>query len=371
MSIHVAIKMLALVAIVSTGCSPMAHSTDQARVNAAVPVAPLEARSSSADHRQPAFDIPADPLMKDRNSTIIGVNHVGMTVADVDAAKAFYVGAIGLEPLDTDLISRQSSLPTKIAPASDLVDAVILKGPNSYLRLMEYDTYEAADMPVQGPGFTHICFIAPKDRPIDGKFVKRGAQWQSSGNAMVDMRGVGYMYGYLRDLDGLMIEVEHTPQPNIDTNVWMGHVAMATPDMTQTLEFYEALLGFAPYRRVDDIDGPTFSEVGGVDNMALHGAWFRLSPFYNLEIWQFLNPVTTDMSAQVPMNQIGYSLVMFETTDIEADYARLRATGIVLESEIVPVVEGRAFYLRDLDGNLVGLTQFDEGSALSLRTLNL
>ena len=57
------------------------------------------------------------------------------------------------------------------------------------------------------------------------------------------------------------------------------------------------------------------------------------------------------------------------TTDIEADYKRIQSTGVELATEIVPVLEGRAFYLRDLDGNLIGLTQFDIGSALSLQAL--
>jgi predicted enzyme related to lactoylglutathione lyase len=61
---------------------------------------------------------------------------------------------------------------------------------------------------------------------------------------------------------------------------------------------------------------------------------------------------------------------MFETTDIKADYNRIKEAGVELATRIVPVVEGRAFYLRDPDGNLIGFTQFDKGSALSLQALN-
>ena len=313
--------------------------------------------------------IPVDPLMKGRVSTIIGVNYVGMTVADVDRSKAYYTNAIDLKPLKTDLVKRQTPLPDSIAPASNLRDAAILQGPNSYLRLLEYEAHQEGIMPVQGTGVTHICFIAPKDAPIDGKFVDQGATWQTTSQAMVDMRGVGYMYGYQRDLDGLMMEIEHAPEANFDVDYWMGHVALATPDMTQTLAFYTKVLGFDPYRRVDDLGGPTFSDVAGAENAKLHGGWFRLAPFYNLEIWEFVNPKPQERASPAEMNQIGYSIIMFETTDIEADYNRIQSAGVKVESEIVPVVEGRAFYLRDLDGNLIGLTEFDKDSSLSLLAL--
>jgi catechol 2,3-dioxygenase-like lactoylglutathione lyase family enzyme len=214
--------------------------------------------------------ISADPLMKGRLSTIIGVNYVGMTVSDVDRTKAFYTSAIDLKPLKIDLVKRQVSLPSSIAPASDLRDAAILRGPNSYLRLMEYEAHlpahEDGAMPVQGPGITHICFQAPKARPIAGKFVEQGATWQTTSKAMVDMRGVGFMYGYLRDPDGLMLEIEHAPDPKFDVDYWMGHVAMATPNMTRTIDFYEKVMGYDHYRRVDNLGGPTFSDVAGADN---------------------------------------------------------------------------------------------------------
>ena len=178
------------------------------------------------------------------------------------------------------------------------------------------------------------------------------------------------MYGYLRDPDGLMLEIEHAPDPNFDVDYWMGHVAMATPDMTRTIDFYEKVMGYDHYRRVDNLGGPTFSDVAGADNATLHGGWFRIAPYYNLEFWEFKSPRTHESEAPTQMNQLGYSVIMFETTDIKADYNRIKEAGVELATRIVPVVEGRAFYLRDPDGNLIGFTQFDKGSALSLQALN-
>lgn len=356
-SLITAVLSLSLIA----GCSPKSKTGDTTKT-----VSSKETAETVKPRR-------VDDLMKGRESTIIGLNYVGMTVADVDRSKAFYTNAIDLKTVDIDIAGQQKPLPASIAPRSNLSAAVILQGPNSYLRLMEYEAPMPARsggiMPVQGPGITHICFVAPKERPIDGKFIEQGATWQTTSGAMVDMRGVGYMYGYLRDTDGLMLEVEHSPGASFERGFWMGHVAIATPDMTKALEFYKKVFGFDPYRRVDDISGPTFSDVGGVENMTLHGGWFRLAPFYNLELWQFTHPKTLPKMTPAKMDQIGYSLIMLETTDIEADYERIKSQDIKLLSGIVPVIDGRAFYLRDLDGNLVGFTQFDEGSKLSLKAL--
>ncbi len=321
-----------------------------------------------------AQQVPVDPIYIQQTTTIIGVNHVGMTINDLDSSVEFYQGAMGL---------KRHGSSKKLGPAlrgaglvKDIrVQTVTLKGPNSFLRLMEFEHSVSAHkngvLPAYGPGITHICFQAPKVKPLDGKAAARGATWVSSTNAMVDMRGVGFMYGYMRDPSGLIFEIEHAPEPKIDIDVWMGHVAMATNDLTKTLEFYSEVVGIKPYRRVDNLAGPTFDQVAGVEGGKLHGAWFRIAPYYNLEFWEYVSPRTGKTDGQTPLNRIGYSLVALETSDIEADYERLTAAGIALEAGIVSVDEGRAIFLRDPDGNLLSITEYEAGSNMSLDALNV
>ena len=305
-----------------------------------------------------------DPLMEGRSSTIIGVNHVGLSVEKLGRSVAFYRKSAGLKavggkrPIDKSLYTA-GSLEYKGKPGKMRV----LKGPNSFLRIMEFDDKVPAEsrqlLEVQGPGVTHVCYIAPKAKPVDGKFVSNGATWE----------GVGYMYGYLRDIDGLMFEVEHAPEPNFDDHLWLGHVATATPDLTRTLEFYTKALGFEHFRRADDRSGPTYDNVAGVEGVILHGAWFRLAPFYSLEFWQFVSPQTRERAKLPRLNEIGYNLVALETTDIESDFARMKSSGIPLETDIVDTRDGQAFYFRDPDGNLLALMDFYPGSSLSLNAL--
>lgn len=313
-----------------------------------------------------------DPIHAQQTSTIVGVNHVGLSVVDLEKSAKFFRDTMGLETVQTaskiDPFLRSAGLAGQKDGRS-----TTLVGPNSFLKLMEFENRQAgvdgAVMPVQGPGITHICFQAPKSKPLDGKAVQNGATWVSSSNAMVDLRGVGFMYGYLRDPSGLMFEVEHAPEPKFDVDVWMGHVAIATHDLTGTLAFYEKVLGIKPYRRVDNISGPTFDLVGGVENAKIHGAWFRVAPFYNLEFWEYVSPRTEASDGPTPLNKVGYNVVALETTDIEADFARLNAAGVPLETDIVKVDGGRSIFLRDLDGNLLSLTEFEAGSSLSLTSL--
>lgn len=318
------------------------------------------------------ISLPPDPLMKGRNSHIIGVNHVGLTVSDLDEQAKYFEKAAQMMPIEM----TNTDLPS-IAGAKNLTGGrmQVLRGVNSFLRLMTFDdiapAYEDGELPVQGPGITHICFIAPKSRPIDAGFIRHGGKWVSSGGAMVDMRGTGYMYGYLRSVDGTMIEIEHANEPKIDVDVWMSHAAIVTHDLTRLLAYYETVLGYPHYRRVNDISGPTFDEVGGLSGANIDGAWFRIAPYYGLEFWQYNQPATEKRQSPQAINQRGYNMIAFETTDIEADFKRLRGAGIALPNGIEKSAGGRSFYLRDPDGNLLAFTQFEDGSPLSLRALNL
>lgn len=319
-------------------------------------------------------EIEPDPNLKAGFSTIIGVNHVGLSVEDLKRSVAFYKKSAGLNVVYPSIRDIDKSL-----HATKLLDDAsgrmsILKGPNGFLRIIEFEKKIPArsrkKLEAYGPGRTHICYIAPKARPIDGRFVKSGATWESMGKAMVDMRGVGYMYGYLRDLDGLMFEIEHAPEPNFEGHMWLGHIATATPDLTRTLEFYTKVLGYDYYRRADDLSGSTYDDVVGFEGVGLHGGWFRVAPYYSLEFWQFTNPVTKPRTELPRLNEIGYNLVALETTDIDADFNRLKSLGLALETEIVDTQDGRAFYFRDPDGNLLALMEFRSGSKLSLQAFN-
>ena len=327
--------------------------------------------ATSCTDRPSSLLIKNDESLDVGTSKIIGVNHVGISVGNLEKSVGFYMKSAGLKTLtDEQAIDPTFSMVTK----EDLSGRMrILKGPNTYIRIMEFDQKDSGGseklLEPQGPGATHICYIAPKADPIDGRFVKNGATWESSGNAMVDMRGVGYMYGYLRDPDGVMLEVELAPEPNFRGHMWFGHIATATPDLTKTIEFYKEVLGYEPYRRSDDIEGEGYDQVVGLEGVKLHGAWFRVAAFYSLEFWQFVNPKTEVPTRISSPNEIGYNLIALETTDIDSDFERLKSLGIPLETDIVDVQDGRAFYFRDLDGNLLALMEFIPGSKLSLKAI--
>jgi len=331
---------------------------------------------------EPLKKLSADPLMEGRNSTIMGVNHVGMTVKNIERSVEYYEKTVGMKSLGKLSNAVEAGMPNVGNGKDDLGRALTIQGPNSFLRLMAFDHSMPAHrgdlMPVQGAGITHICFQGRTKTPLDGRFIDNGGTWQSSSKAMVDMRGVGYMYGYVRDPDGIMVEIEHAPElmnngeawrRTFTGEVWMAHVAIATPDLTKMLDFYEKVLGFPHYRRADDLSGATFDQVAGVKNGKLNGAWFRMSSYYNLEFWQFDRPTSVLEDKPKSINQLGYNMVAFETSDIEADYVRIQEAGVVLETAIVETDTGRAFYLRDPDGNLLSVMQVDAGSPFGLDSL--
>ncbi len=105
-------------------------------------------------------------------STILGIHHVGMAVSNLASALSFYRATASLEEIAPNLIS--GLLPT------DPVRSAVLKAPNGFLQLMEFESTpiappSQAPLPVIGPGVTHICFQSPAADKLFEKFMSAGA----------------------------------------------------------------------------------------------------------------------------------------------------------------------------------------------------
>jgi catechol-2,3-dioxygenase len=50
-----------------------------------------------------------------------------------------------------------------------------------------------------------------------------------------------------------LYELEQLDKPPFADSVWMGHVALVTPDIDRLVEFYTKLLGVKPHNRIDNI----------------------------------------------------------------------------------------------------------------------
>ncbi|HIA47504.1 MAG TPA: hypothetical protein EYN96_05920 [Candidatus Hydrogenedentes bacterium] len=303
-------------------------------------------------------------------STVIGFNHIGLSVSDLKASIAFYTEAASVE---ADHSKRLSNSAAEKASGFDNtpVDRAVLASPNGYLELSQYEPSLAGlakEIPFQGPGITHICFQSPTSQDIYNRFRKLGATSVSRGTEPVDLGGYGVYYAYGRDSDGIMFETEHLDEPHFKGPHWLSHVALVSPDIDRLVSFYENIIGFEPTRRSDKVTGPRFDEVVDYDDTFIRAAWFNMDNMI-LELWQFVNPVTPEAGAPIPFEKIGYTKFAFEVMDIQSDYKRLYESGVQFLSEPVQCNASTEVFGRDPDGNLFSLIQPAPDSGNSIMTL--
>lgn len=310
-------------------------------------------------------------------TTVKGIHHIGLSVSDLDRALAFYRSTTTLDSTARRTVTGDARYRGNDHPQTGPVEVAVLNGPNAYLELAQIVPAASADsepLPVEGPGVTHVCFQSPAPSKLYSRFIDHGATAVSRGDAPIALSGNGVRYGYARDADGIMFEVEQIDEPRFDDPVWIAHVSLVSPDIDRLVAFYENLLGVAPYGRANKLTGPRLDEVTGIDGVRIRAAWFNAGNMV-LELWEYVTPATPEPAAPRAFDAAGYNRFVFEVSDVDREVERLSGDGVeFLEppSELVADSEGhggREAYARDPDGNLFGLVQFSPGSEMSLDRL--
>jgi catechol 2,3-dioxygenase-like lactoylglutathione lyase family enzyme len=286
-------------------------------------------------------------------TTIKGIHHIGISVTDVSASLDFFKGAAHLDE------QAMSSFSGKGLAASEPQATAIVKGPNAFLELMQFDTATPNVIPVEGPGFTHICFQSPAEQTMYNKFTSEGAKAVSWGDGPVDLGGYGVHYAYLRDHDDTMYEVEQIDHPKFEGQVWIAHVALVSHDIDALMAFYSAIFDIEPYRRVNKVVGPRVDEVTGLKDARSRAGWFNIGNMV-FEIWEYISPVTPKKTVHSSFETIGYNKFTFEVSNLEIEVSRLKNLGVEFTHEIIKTPIGREIYAKDPDGNRFSLLELDD-----------
>lgn len=334
-----------------------------------------------------AYEVVEDATISDSPTTLMGVNHIGLSVRDLDSALAFYQSATGFPVIKRESVRNSDAADTLFGKDGIAFEIAVLEAPNMLFELIEFSHNEntpLSKMPVEGPGMTHTCFQSPSHRSGYFKFKDQGADMLSRGDDAVDLLGQGVTYAYAYDPEGNMVELEQLDFDRLggdrrpsdwienDLDMWMTQVALVTHDIERLTDYYATIMAFDPYR-VADIEGrPTFDDVTDVDNVSLKASWFRMGArSKTMEFWEYRNPVTNPPTGNRDVTSLGYSWSI-EVGDIQAEYSRMSDLGVEFISEPVQLGDFWQVYANDIDGNVFSLRQaVDPESPYSIPQLEL
>jgi catechol 2,3-dioxygenase-like lactoylglutathione lyase family enzyme len=319
-----------------------------------------------------AIEVDKKATIKDTTTTIKGVNHIGISVVDLDKVLAFYQDATNFELIKRESVKGNSTADKLYGRKGVEYEVATLKAPNMLFELTAFKHNHDAKistMPVIGPGMTHTCFQSPKNNSSFDKFVKAGIDVLSRKNKPVDLGGYGVTYAYGYDPEGNMVELEQldgeilarsgydTTWADLGLDMWMTQVALVTHDIEALMGYYQSVLGIKPYRTGAYEDKPKLDELIDIDNTSLLGGWFKMDQKSKvMEFWQYRNPVTPKNTIVRQTTDLGYSF-SFEVADIQQEYSRLKAQGVDFVSKPQLMGEFWQVFARDPDSNIYSLRQ--------------
>ena len=143
---------------------------------------------------------------------ILGINHIALSVPDLDRAIDFYCGQLGFQ--QSQRLSWQAGTPESEAAAritgvaGTAADVVHLRGQNLLLELFQYHAGGARPQDPQRPvvdhGITHLCFAVTNVDEEYERLSAAGMRFHSAPTAV----GPGIRTVYGRDPFGNVIEFE-------------------------------------------------------------------------------------------------------------------------------------------------------------------
>lgn len=310
------------------------------------------------------------------SSAIFAINHIGLTVRDLDRMVNFYQQVCGFKVLSQQQIGSDMASAKLLGIKNVSFKKVVLQAPNMLFELTEFQPLRDSvieNMPPEGPGMTHTCFQSPSWDPGYDKFIKNGIQPLSKGDHAIDLGGYGITYAYAHDPEGNMIEMEQLDQAILERNgrdsalladhpLWMTQVALISPDVDRLAAFYEKLLSKPLSRRGEYKDNIKLDSIANRDQLALKAIWINMDgPAKMMELMQYIHPKTGPTKTQLPTD-LGYHF-SYETTNIEGEFLRMKEMGVELISPPQDMGPYWAFYARDIDGNLFAMRQVKEANS--------
>jgi catechol 2,3-dioxygenase-like lactoylglutathione lyase family enzyme len=143
---------------------------------------------------------------------LASLNHVGLTVTDLEASRTFYVDIVGMEVVFGGFRTGGEWFDTLTENEGAVIEAVLLSAGQTTLQLVQY--HEAGiPEPVSGHnrvGNLHLSFDV---EDADAKHAELAHCRDLRATAVVRLPVDGYKSFYVRDPDGVPVEFLESPKP--------------------------------------------------------------------------------------------------------------------------------------------------------------
>jgi catechol 2,3-dioxygenase-like lactoylglutathione lyase family enzyme len=290
-----------------------------------------------------------------------GIDHVAITVSDIDSTVAFYSKALPFKVAKRFRVKGSAFPKELLSKRYPSVEIALVKMPTGTIQLMDFEPGKAATpnpRPVTAPGYSHICYQSASKDPAIKRFMSAGLQIISrfGRDDGVDIGGYGVRYAYGRDPDGIMIENESLDAPKRDEAAWITHIANVVHDPEAMLAFYTKLLGKPPHRTIAQENRPRLDDVVAIDNISIKGGWFNLGAM-EIEVWHYARPLTPRPTNKRKLDEIGYNSFALRVADLKAEKARLKALAVEHSAKAVNLGSHRQIYAYDPEGNLFAVVE--------------
>ena len=132
------------------------------------------------------------------------------------------------------------------------------------------------------------------------------------------------------------------------------HVGISTKNYHKLVDFYSNIIGFNVL--YDGLfKGDLYSSIMALEKPEGRVALLELDDT-QLEIFEFSQPVPPPLRGMRPVNHQGITHICFSVSDIDKEYQRLMASGMMFHCAPTSFSgEGKATYGRDPDGNVIEL----------------
>lgn len=140
------------------------------------------------------------------------------------------------------------------------------------------------------------------------------------------------------------------------------HVAISTPNLERIVGFYRDVIGAeVVYEGGWDAGSEIIDTIVGLKDSHAKQAMLRLGNAH-LEFFEYVTPAGAPKDPAYGVNDHGYTHFCLDVQDIDAEYERLLANGVVFNCPPPQFPGGaiRATYGRDPDGNVIELQQISD-----------